>query len=72
MGFVDLCRLCGTDTLQISWNSIFQGEGGDGKKSEKDYSMKIFTCLALVVSHQMSQPLMAFSFLFVMFFLGDP
>jgi hypothetical protein len=45
MAFVDLCRLCGTDTLKILRNSIFEGEG-----RAKKYALKISECLTLQVS----------------------
>ena len=44
MAFVDLCRLCGTDTLNIVRNAIFEGEG-----RAKKYALKISQCLALQV-----------------------
>jgi hypothetical protein len=45
MAFVDLCRLCGADTLNILRNPIFEGEG-----REKKYALKIAECLTLLVS----------------------
>jgi hypothetical protein len=51
MAFVDLCRLCGTDTVNIVRNAIFEGDG-----SVKKYALKILECLALQVSHRISQP----------------
>jgi hypothetical protein len=45
MAFVDLCRLCGTDTLNIVRNAIFEGEG-----RVKKYALKITECLTLQVS----------------------
>jgi hypothetical protein len=51
MAFVDLCRLCGTDTLNTVRNAIFKGEG-----RIKKYALKISGCLTLKVSHQNSQP----------------
>jgi hypothetical protein len=44
MAFADLCRLCGTDTLNIVRNAIFEGEG-----RAKKYALKISQCLALQV-----------------------
>jgi len=44
MAFVDLCRLCGTDTLNIVRNAIFEGEG-----RAKKYALKITECLTLQV-----------------------
>jgi hypothetical protein len=44
MAFVDLCRLCGTDTLNILRNAIFEGEG-----PAKKYALKISECLTLQV-----------------------
>jgi hypothetical protein len=44
MTFVDLCRLCGTDTLNIVRNAIFEGEG-----RAKKYALKIIECLTLQV-----------------------
>lgn len=41
----DLCRLCGTDTLNIVRNAIFEGEG-----RVKKYALKISECLTLQVS----------------------
>jgi hypothetical protein len=41
----DLCRLCGTDTLNIVRNAIFDGEG-----RVKKYALKITECLTLQVS----------------------
>jgi hypothetical protein len=49
MAFVDLCRLCGTDTLNIVRNAIFEGEG-----RAKKYALKITKCLALQVTFQFS------------------
>jgi hypothetical protein len=46
MVFVDLCRLCGTDTVNIVRNAIFEGEG-----RAKKYALKITECLTLQVSH---------------------
>jgi hypothetical protein len=45
MAFGDLCRLCGTDTLNILRNAIFKGEG-----RLKKYAHKISECLTLQVS----------------------
>jgi hypothetical protein len=50
MALVDLCRLCGTDTLNIVRNDIFKGEG-----RLKKYAPKISDCLSLQVSHRISQ-----------------
>jgi len=44
MAFVDLCRLCGSDTLNTVQNRIFEGEGRD-----KKYALKISECLSLQV-----------------------
>jgi hypothetical protein len=44
MAFVDQCRLCGTDTLNILRNPIFEGEG-----RVKKYARKISECLMLQV-----------------------
>jgi hypothetical protein len=44
MALVDLCRLCGFDTLNILRNAIFEGEG-----RVKKYALKISECLALQV-----------------------
>jgi hypothetical protein len=44
MAFVDLCRLCGSDTLNIVRNPIFEGAG-----REKKYALKISECLSLLV-----------------------
>jgi hypothetical protein len=44
MALVDLCRLCGTDTLNILRNCIFEGEG-----RVKKYALKISECLTLQV-----------------------
>jgi len=46
MAFVDLCRLCGTDTVNIVRNAIFEGEG-----RAKKYALKISECLTLQVSY---------------------
>jgi hypothetical protein len=54
MAFVDLCRLCGTDTLNIVRNAIFQGEG-----RAKKYALKISECLTLQVGSKFSQPLLS-------------
>jgi hypothetical protein len=51
MAFVDLCRLCGTDTLNIVRNAIFEGEG-----RAKKYALKITECLTLQVGFPFSQP----------------
>jgi hypothetical protein len=51
MAFVDLCRLCGTDTLDNVRNAIFEHEG-----RVKKYALKISECLTLQVSHRISQP----------------
>jgi hypothetical protein len=51
MAFVDLCRLCGTDTLNILRNAIFEGEG-----RAKKYAHKISECLTLQVGSKFSQP----------------
>jgi hypothetical protein len=45
MAFVDLCRLCGTDTLNVVRNGIFEGKG-----RAKKYALKISDCLTLRVS----------------------
>jgi hypothetical protein len=47
MAFVDLCRLCGTDTLNILRNAIFEGKG-----RAKKYALKISECLTLQVGFQ--------------------
>jgi hypothetical protein len=53
MAFFDRCRLCGTDTLNIVRNAIFEGEG-----LVKKYDLKIAECLTLqVIHHPLSQPL---------------
>jgi hypothetical protein len=44
MAFVDLCRLCGTDTVNIVRNAIFEGDG-----RAKKYALKISQCLDLQV-----------------------
>jgi hypothetical protein len=44
MAFANLCRLCGTDTVNIVRNAIFEGEG-----RAKKYALKISQCLALEV-----------------------
>jgi hypothetical protein len=44
MAFVDLCRLCGSDTLNTVQNRIFEGEG-----RVKKYALKISECLSLQV-----------------------
>jgi hypothetical protein len=44
MAFLDLCRLCGTDTLNVVRNAIFEGEG-----RAKKYALKISECLTLQV-----------------------
>jgi hypothetical protein len=44
MAFVDLCRLCGTDTVNIVQNAIFDDEG-----RVKKYALKISECLTLQV-----------------------
>jgi hypothetical protein len=49
MALVDLCRLCGTDTLNIVRNAIFEGEG-----RLKKYALKITECLALQVGDTFS------------------
>jgi len=49
MAFLDLCRLCGTDTLNILRNAIFEGEG-----RAKKYALKISECLTLQVGLQFS------------------
>jgi hypothetical protein len=50
MAFVDLCRLCGTDTLNNVRNAIFKGEG-----RLKKYALKISECLTLQVSRRIPQ-----------------
>lgn len=52
MAFVDLCRLCGTDTLNIVRNAIFGGEG-----RVKKYALKISECLTLQVSAIFRHPI---------------
>jgi hypothetical protein len=44
MAFVDLCRLCGMDTVNLKRNAIFEGEG-----RIKKYALKISECLTLQV-----------------------
>jgi hypothetical protein len=44
MAFVDLCRLCGTDTVSVVRNAIFEGEG-----RAKKYALKISDCTTLQV-----------------------
>jgi hypothetical protein len=51
MAFDDLCRLCGTDTLNVLRNCIFEGEG-----RAKKYAIKISECLPLQVGSPFSQP----------------
>ena len=54
MAFVDLCHLCGTDTLNKVRNAIFEGEGRRMK-----YALKISDCLSLQVSHRISNSSLA-------------
>jgi hypothetical protein len=44
MAFVDQCRLCGTDTLNILRNAIFEGE-----VRLNNFALKISECLTLQV-----------------------
>jgi hypothetical protein len=50
MAFGDLCRLCGTDTVNIVRNAIFEGEG-----RLKKYALKISECLTLQVRFPLHQ-----------------
>jgi hypothetical protein len=66
MAFVDLCRLCGTDTLNILRNAIFKGEG-----SAKKYALKISECLILQVGSKfLSRDNSAFENNFTLWILG--
>jgi hypothetical protein len=50
MAFVDQCRLCGTDTLNILRNAIFEGEG-----RLNNFALKISECLTLQVKYRVAQ-----------------
>jgi hypothetical protein len=47
MALDNLCRLCGTDTINIVRNAIFEGEG-----RSKKYALKILECLTLQVIYR--------------------
>jgi hypothetical protein len=64
MVFVDLCRLCGTDTVNILRNAIFEGEG-----RAKKYALKISECLTLQVCKPSNFQVTAFSRLQINFLL---
>jgi hypothetical protein len=51
MALVNLCRLCGTNTINIVRNVIFEGEG-----RAKKYALKISECLALQVGFYFPSP----------------
>jgi hypothetical protein len=54
MSFVNLCRLCGMDTVNLKRNAIFEGEG-----RRKKYALKISECLTLkvIISFPSSAPI---------------